>query len=226
MNGSEDVTDLVVPGDTLGEEGMVPGYGTIKRGDDIISTRIGLVSVRGNTVNVIPIRGKYLPRRDDLVIGTVREYSNTNWSFDLNSPYTAFLHFKDVPWDVDFGETGEYLSVGDAAILRITDVDVRYRTTVVLNGPGLKKLNGGRLVKINPTMVPLVIGKNGSMISVLKGATSCRIFIGQNGVLWVDGEPEDVDLVLGALDLIERRCYSKQLNKEIELYFADARMFH
>ena len=39
-------------------------------------------------------------------------------------------------------------------------------------------------------MAPRVIGKEGSMVILIKQATGCNVMVGQNGLIWIDGEPE------------------------------------
>ena len=53
-------------------------------------------------------------------------------------------------------------------------------------------MRGGKIVNITPSKVPRLIGKAGSMISLIKEKTGCNIVIGQNGRVWIKGENEDL----------------------------------
>ena len=82
---------IVVPGDVLAEGNFKPGDYVVRIGNKLFATQIGLVEVKGNTVFVVPLRGKYIPRVGDLVIGTIVDYSLTSWKVDINSAYLATL---------------------------------------------------------------------------------------------------------------------------------------
>jgi len=63
--------------------------------------------------------------------------------------------------------------------------------------------------------VPRVIGKNGSMISMLKRYTNCRIYVGKNGRIWVDGEVDGIRKIEKAVRLIERDAHTYGLTKRV-----------
>ena len=81
---------------------------------------------------------------------------------------------------------------------------------------GLRRIEGGRLVKVSHTKVSRVIGKSGSMISMLKNMTDCRITVGQNGMIWVDGEDENADVAVEAIEMIENQAQSGNLTERIK----------
>ena len=55
-----------------------------------------------------------------------------------------------------------------------------------------------------PSRVPRLIGRGGSMINLLKNETGCKIFVGQNGRVWLDGGVEDIALAVEAIEMIDR----------------------
>ena len=59
-----------------------------------------------------------------------------------------------------------------------------------MKGPGLKKLKGGGIIEVNTNKVPSIIGKQCSMVSMIKQATGCNMVVGQNGLVWIQGEPK------------------------------------
>jgi exosome complex component RRP4 len=61
-----------------------------------------------------------------------------------------------------------------------------------------------------------VIGKNGSMIQMLKNMTGCRIYVGQNGRIWVDGELENIVRAVKAITTIEEEAHSMGLTEKIK----------
>ena len=60
---------VVVPGEKLAE-GMdyLPSHGTYREGDFIYSKMLGLVNINGRTIKLIPLAGRYLPKKGDVII--------------------------------------------------------------------------------------------------------------------------------------------------------------
>ena len=84
-----------------------------------------------------------------------------------------------------------------------------------MNDAGLRKIEGGMLVEISHTKVSRVIGKSGSMIQMLKNMTDCRMFVGQNGRIWIDGDDENVDVAAEAIKIIEAESRSANLTDRV-----------
>ena len=209
---------LVIPGEVLDEGNLKAGKNTYQRDNKIYASQMGFKSVTSNYVNVIPLSGRYIPKPDDLVIGIVQNVSPTTWLVDVNSPYPAPLHVNEVPWRVDFGDTARYLNAGDTLLARIYIVDEIKRIQITMKDQGSRKLTGGQIIEISPTKVPRVIGKGGSMISLIKQKTMCRLFVGQNGRIWIDGEPEKIRIAMNAIQFIERESHKFGLTESVEQY--------
>ena len=79
-----------------------------------------------------------------------------------------------------------------------------------------RKLYSGTVVQVEPTAVPRVIGKQGSMITAIREKTHTRIQIGQNGFIWIDGKGEDISRAQKAIETINRETSSEGLTKKIE----------
>ena len=84
----------------------------------------------------------------------------------------------------------QFFAIGDYVLTKIVNITSQKLVDVSMKGPGLRKLRGGRIIKVNPHKVPRVIGKEGSMVILIKQATGCNVMVGQNGLIWIDGEPE------------------------------------
>ena len=215
--------EIVVPGDILDIGEFRPGIGTYKEGSVIYSAQLGVKSVRSNYINVVPLSGRYIPRPGDMVIGKIIDTGPTNWLIDIKSPYPAPLHVNEVPWRVDFGDTTRYMEVGDIVLVKIHSVDEVKRIKVSMKGPGLKKLNGGQVVSISASKVPRVIGKNGSMISSIKKHTKCKMFVGQNGRIWIYGSLNEIQLATQVIKKIEREAHRVGLTEAIQQYLIEQR---
>jgi exosome complex component RRP4 len=55
-------------------------------------------------------------------------------------------------------------------------------------------------------------------IKCLKNATGCRITVGQNGLVWLSGEPEKEIIAVKAIKLIEEKAHKAGLTDEIKAF--------
>jgi exosome complex component RRP4 len=210
--------EIVIPGDLLDASGLKAGSGAYAVDGKVFAAQLGIKSVKSNFVNVIPLGGRYIPATGDSVIGKVIDIGPSNWLIDINSPYPAPLHVNEVPWRVEFGDTSKYLNVGDTLLAKVLMVDETKRVQVTMKEQGLRKLSGGQVIDISYTKVPRVIGKGGSMIQLIKSHTNCRIFIGQNGRIWLDGEIESMVTAIHAIRMIEEGAQQTRLTEKVKEY--------
>jgi exosome complex component RRP4 len=73
-------------------------------------------------------------------------------------------------------------------------------------------------MNVEPSKVPRIIGKKYSMIDLLKKYTRCRIFIGKNGRIWIDGNNDNIIIAKEAIQMIERESISFGLTNKIEQF--------
>jgi exosome complex component RRP4 len=123
---------------------------------------------------------------------------------------------NEVPWRVEFGETRKFMSVGDVVLLKIVGSDEQKRIQITMQDHGLRKLTGGMVLEISPSKVPRVIGKNGSMIQMLKNMTGCRIYVGQNGRIWIDGDLDNIVKAVQAVRMIEEEAHAHGLTEKVK----------
>ena len=217
QNGSgENVREIVVPGDLLSESGLKAGPGTYVESGRIYAAQLGIKTTRSNVVGVVPLSGQYIPMRGDMVIGKIVDMGASNWFVDINAAHQSSLHVNEVPWRVEFGETGKFMTVGDLVSLKVVGVDELGKVQISMKEHGLRKLAGGVVVEVAPAKIPRVIGRSGSMIQMLKNATSCRIYVGQNGRIWVDGDLDSMLKAIDAIKLIETEAHSVGLTEKVE----------
>ncbi len=212
---------IVVPGEEIAI-GMdcLPGYGTYRDKDKIISNRLGLLSTEGRAVKIIPLSGQYLPKKGDTIIAKVIDVSFSGWRVDTNSAYSAMLSLKDATSDyiVRGSDLTRFYNVGDYMVCTITNVTSQNLVDVTTKGLGLRKLKGGRIIKVNPNKVPRIIGKQGSMVSMIKQATDCKITVGQNGLVWIDGLPEKELIAVKTIKKIEKESHLSGLTDKINKF--------
>ena len=69
---------------------------------------------------------------------------------------------------------------------------------------------------MTPTKIPRIIGRKGSMISMIKQETGCQIILGLNGVILVTGKNlEDEELAITAIKKIEEESHTSGLTDRI-----------
>lgn len=212
--------EVVVPGQILAT-GMdyLPAGCSFRENDKIICNQLGLVNIDNRLVRVIPLKGKYTPRRGDTIIGKIVDMTFNNWYVDIGCANDAVLSLREA--SSSFIERGADLSqiytFGDYIVATISNVT---KSTVELSmkGPGLRKLGPGKIIRIDPSKVPRVIGKKGSMINVIKDKTKCQIIVGQNGMVWIQGVPESEILAANTVQKINDESHKEGLTEEIAKY--------
>ena len=209
--------EIVIPSQLLGDvKNKRAGRGTFVENGKIYAEILGVLSGGNDSVSVVPLKGRYDPFEKDFVIGIVEEPMASSWLVDINAAYPALLHVNEVPWDVEFGETEKYLNHGDCVMAKVLSVDQEKKLQITLKDRNLYKIRGGTMMNVEPSKVPRIIGKKGSMISLLKKYTNCRIFVGQNGRIWIDGDEDGVNKVIETIKKIEEESLSYGLTNKIE----------
>jgi exosome complex component RRP4 len=223
MQGSEGLRPIVVPGEAVGGPGLRPGPGTYSEGGQVFAAQLGIRTERDGRVTIIPLKGRYIPQRGDAVIGEVIDLGPSHWLVDINSPYPAPLHATESPWRVEFGDTSRYLKVGDVIMCHVVSVDEIKRVQLTMQEREARRLNGGMVIEVSPTKVPRVIGRQGTMVSLIKDLTHCQIYVGQNGRIWLDGKDEDTAVAARAIRLIEDRAQAFGLTEAVRELIEGAR---
>ncbi len=210
---------LVIPGDLIAEGEYMAGENTYREADKIFASRIGIVEYEENKVDVVALRAFYIPKLGDIVIGTIVEVGFSGWTVNINSPYLALLRASDVlsrPFKPQKDELSQFLDVGDLVVAKIIAYDRTHDPQLTVGEPGLGKITRGEIVKITPTKIPRVIGRKGSMISMIKKETSCQIILGLNGVILITGKNlEDEELAMMAIHKIEEESHTSGLTDRI-----------
>lgn len=213
--------DIVVPGEELAT-GMdyLPGFGSYRDDDKIVATRMGLVSIDGRAIKIVPLSGRYFPKRGDTIIAQVRDVTLNGWLLDINTAYGAMLQLKEATSEfiAKGADLTKYYNFGDYIVCSIINVTSQKLVDVTTKGPGLRKLKGGRMIKVVASKVPRIIGKQGSMISMIKNATDCRIIVGQNGLVWVQGEPKNELIAVQTIHKIEEESQTSGLTEIIKKF--------
>ena len=214
-SSSESARKLVLPGDLM-ETKSKPGRGIFRKDGRVHASVVGHSSDKSGYINVNGIKGRYNPKTGDKIVAVCAETGPSIWRMDIGASFNSTLHHSESGWKVPFGDTARFLSIGDAVWAEIFMVDAAGSHQISLKKDDCRKLYSGTIVKINPTNVPRVIGKQGSMITTIREKTQTRIQIGQNGYIWIDGKGDDISLAQKAVEMINEEATSKGLTKKIE----------
>jgi exosome complex component RRP4 len=218
---------LVTPGEMLAEGDYLAGKNTYAENSKIYASRIGLADCNNKQVNVVALRSFYFPKVGDVVIGTVLEVGFNGWTVDIKAPYTALLRASDVlsrPFKPQNDELSEVLTGGDLIVAKIASYDRAHDPQLTVGEPGLGKITRGQIIKVTPSKIPRVIGKKGSMISMIKKETNCQIILGLNGVILVTGKnPDNEELAIAAIQKIENESHTSGLTDRITQFVKEER---
>lgn len=214
---SNDGRQVVIPGQILGEfPTYKPGRGTYVENKKIYAERLGVLNIQDTLIQIVPLKGRYDPIIGDFVIGIIEEASTSNWMVDINAPYPALLHVNEVPWEIEFADTEKYLNRGDTILAKVLSVDESKKLQITLNDRNLFKLKGGHLIEFEPSVYRRIMGKKYSMIEIIQKYTRCRIKVGKNGRIWIDGDAEGINKVVQAISKIESEAITYGLTNRIE----------
>ena len=216
----ENKRKYVIPGDIVTTGPYRPEQNVVLEGKKIIATTIGISEIYDDSVKVIPLTGKYIPKINDLVIGKVISHSSLSWELDINSCYVGFLPAQDV-FGRDFSAHADDLSsklkTGDLVAARIANFDRTRDPLVTISDRDLGKIDSGDLVKISPNKVPRLIGKRGTMIQTIEMATNAAITIGQNGWVVVSCDnPEGLLKAKKAIQMVDEQAHVANLTDQVK----------
>jgi exosome complex component RRP4 len=212
-----EIKKIVIPGELIvaGNE-YLPGEGTEKRKEGIVSLKFGLAEEANKLIKVIALSGTYQPRRGNVVIGRVENVTFNGWVINIDTAQNAFLPLMETPRYVDKDAMEEVMDIGDIVVAKIWNVSKRgIDLTIKMHGFG--KLESGLIMTINSNKVPRVIGKEGSMIALIKEETGCRITVGQNGIISIEGDNvEDEILAKRAIMFVSEKSFMSGLTEELK----------
>jgi len=222
---------IVRPGDLLAyiEEGGEPGFKHYPEKhiyvleNKVFSDVVGVVNIGDKDLSVIPLEGTYTPRKDDLVIGIVTGIGITAWILDIRAPYKAILNGSDVieGFNPITHNLRDYLDIGDFVLARIVAFDRSRDPLLTVKGKDLGKIVEGAVIEVKPSRVPRIIGKRGSMLSVLAELTGCNIIVAQNGYIWARCSDENsLNALVEAIKIIDLRPHTRGLTEEIKIFLA------
>jgi exosome complex component RRP4 len=192
---------ILIPGDILKKKDI----NSYEKENNYYSKYILLL----NEDKTTKLFGYYIPEVNDIVIGKVIDVLSNGWIVDINSPYAGKLSLKDIGKDPnDLYTYGDYIL---CQIVRITknkliDLDIKKR----------EKLNDGLILKVDPAKIPRLIGKNSSMLNLIKEYLKIDIIIGKNGRTYLNGNINDVSKSIDIIRFIINNSYKRGLTEKVK----------
>ncbi len=227
--------DIVVPGDTVavGDVEIETPNLLIKLSDGrVVATVTGLLNVEESEdkvrIGLIPLKGRYIPKPGDIVIGIVADVGITAWFLDIRAPFPGVLNASDYlgrPFNPATENLRKYLDVGDVVIARVAQFDRTRDPLLTTQDKGLGKVVEGSLVEIEPSRVPRVIGRRKSMINMLQELTQCTIVVGNNGrILLKCPNPEIEAVAILAIKKIEAEAHTSGLTERVREFIIEEKI--
>ena len=156
----------------------------------------------------IPLKGRYAPFPGDLIVGVVMEERFSGYLIDVNAPFQGVLDSRDLRQE---------FRIGDILIARVDSVDEI--NNLILVEP--KKLLSGEILEVSAVTVPRIIGRNNSMIEMVRSLTKSEIFVGKNGRVFIKNG--NAPLAIDAIMKISSEAHTSGLTDRIK-NFLEARL--
>jgi len=192
---------ILIPGDSLKKKDI----NSYERENNYYSKYILLV----NEDKTTRLFGYYMPEVNDIVIGKVIDVLSNGWIVDINSPYVGKLSLKDTGVDPnDLYTYGDYIL---CQIIRMTknkliDLEIKKK----------EKLNDGLILKVDPARIPRLIGKNSSMLNLIKEYLKIDIIIGKNGRIYLNGNVNDILKAVDIIRFVINNSYKRGLTEKVK----------
>lgn len=192
---------IVVPGDFLTSEIKKLGSNVYINNNKIYSSVIGILSESPEYISVIALNGAYTPSAGDGLICVVKQEAATGYVLEFNSPTDTYLPKSTLRRNLDVG------TVIFARIANISDND-----SIELDNINI--LPVGTIYSTSCVKVPRIIGKNESMLNILKENTQSNIVVGKNGWIWFSSK--NPKLLVRALDLVVKNSQKSNLTNSVK----------
>lgn len=201
---------VVLPGDLLAEkEDDIKIRGAYLDDSKLRAKYVGLFEVKEKEIKVTPLATGYIPNRGDIVIGKVIDIRHNSVIVSLNAPYLGTLHLNKI----DKYEVGAFIRV------KIKGINKR-RGEIQLTTDGVKGpiiIRKGVVIRFNPSKIPRLIGKGGSMIKMISEKLGIRIVHSRNGYIWfIPPDEKTLRVVKEILEKIDRESHVPGLTDRVK----------
>lgn len=197
---------IVLPGEKIAE-GNVRIPNTYVENNEVYATLVGFIDENNRYV---PIEKRYRPEVGETVVGVVTDARHAGYSVDLNLPEEGFISTKFMRAS---------LMLGDMVVARIRAVERGGDIDLT----DVRRLPRGKLVDFPSAKIPRLVGKQNSMIDIIKRYGGGDVVVGNNGYVWIS-EKANIPLILKAMEMIEERAHKRGLTDTIVSFFEKEQM--
>ncbi|HOZ35867.1 MAG TPA: RNA-binding protein [archaeon] len=194
---------IVIPGELIADQRKKVGENVFIKENKIYSSVLGLLNETDDFVSIVPLNGPYIPQENDPVVCVVRNVTANGYIIDVNSHSDCFFPKSMITRE---------LKIGQMLFARVKGVD----GVEVSELDNINILPDGLIYSVSSVKIPRIIGKNDSMLNILKKYTSSNILVGRNGWIWYVSK--NGNLLEKALSLIVTNSQKSNLTNTIEEY--------
>ncbi len=199
---------IVVPGELVTEQRKRTGDHVFVHNGQIYSDTVGITNNESTTASVVPLKGIYIPKQGDILIGLVVNELFSGFLVDVNSFSLSYMSKDRIREPL---KRGSIVSVRVSKTNELNEADVS----------DARVFYGGEVFAVSPVKVPRIIGKNGSMLDILRKGTNCNFIVGRNGRIWAKGG--NVPLLIKAIKKIEAEAHTSNLTNKMAEFLSKQR---
>jgi exosome complex component RRP4 len=192
--------EIYMPGDKLPTSVRVSRLNqnaVRKQGNVLYATVVGSV----DEDMFMPFEMVYIPKEGDSIVGIVTDKRNIGYFIDTGTAYEGLILSRETRADFKIGD------LVFAKAERIEEPD-----TVILSNP--KLLDVGRIIDVPSSKIPRLIGKEASMINLIKSKTGTSILVGANGYVWMSSRGK-ISKTIQAINKVISKAHMEGLTDEI-----------
>lgn len=197
--------EIVIPGEHLGNNPHMMGQNVYVLDGNVYASVLGIKNERENEISVVPLKGKYTPMENDTIVGVVKSEKFSGYEVEINSFYSSYVSKK---------ELRDPLKVGTIVTCKIMKVNELNEADIGFVRP----MHDGEIVMVTPARVPRIIGKNNSMLNVVKNGTGSTVFVGKNGMVFISSG--NVELAKEVLHRIDENAHVENLTLDTQKFLA------
>ncbi len=194
---------IVVPGELITDKKKKVGENIFITEEKIHSSVLGILNETDDFVSIVPLNGPYIPQENDPIVCVVRNVTANGYIIDVNSHSDCFFPKSLITKE---------LKIGQILFARVKGVD----GADVSELDNINILPDGLIYSVSSVKIPRIIGKNDSMLNILKKYTQSNILIGRNGWIWYVSK--NAGLLENAISMIIRNSQKANLTNTIEEY--------
>ncbi len=188
---------VVIPGEKIAD-GKLRIPNTFVEGDATYALVVGMLDENGR---YIPLESRYIPKHGDTVVGVVTDVRHAGYEVDLNLPLSGFIPSKNTRIRLEFG---------DFVICRIKSISESGSADLA----DVRRLPRGKVVDFPTAKIPRLIGRQSSMVNLLKEHSGGDVVVGINGYVWMS-ERCNLPMLMAAIDYIRKHAHRSGLTDAV-----------